>query len=207
MTEVLTGRQKEILDFLVQTVLERGYPPTVREIGEHFSLRSTSGVARHLESLERMGWIHREPGEARSIRLKPELLEGREPSEPVRMVPLVGHVAAGRPIAALEDIEDRLPLRKDWLPVHEQSFFLRVRGSSMAEAIQPGDLVLVEPGLQVHRGEIVVAMIDDEATVKRFYPEPDRVILRSDNPAYADIVVSRDFKVVGRVGALIRKYR
>jgi repressor LexA len=123
------------------------------------------------------------------------------------MVPLVGEVAAGRPITAVEDIEERLPLRQDWLPVREGSFFLRVRGDSMADGILPGDLVLVEPEVQVHRSEIVVAMVEDEATVKRFYPEVDRVVLRSDNPAYQDIVVARDFRVLGRVSALLRRYR
>ena len=123
------------------------------------------------------------------------------------MVPLLGEVAAGRPILAVEDIEEHLPIRQDWLPVDESSFFLRVRGDSMAEGIQAGDLVLVEPDVRVHRAEIVVAIIEDEATVKRFYPEADRVVLRSDNPIYEDIIVSRDFRVVGRVSALVRKYR
>ncbi len=202
----LNARQQEILDFLVRTIRERGFPPTFREIAEHCGFRSTQAVSRHLEALEKRGCIHRESG-ARTIRLANGLLEESDSTEPVRMVPLIGEVAAGRPILAVEDIEDRLPVRQDWLPVHERSFFLRVRGDSMAEGIQAGDLVLVDPGVRVHRTEIVVAMIEDEATVKRFYPEADRVVLRSDNPAYADIVVSRDFRVVGRVSALIRKYR
>jgi len=211
MRKKLTDRQQEILDFLVQAVHERGYAPTIREIRIHCGLASNQGIVRHLDTLEQGGWIRRDPNSARSIVVSPELLEvsgGVEaPLDPVRMVPLVGNVAAGQPITAVQDIEERLPVREDWLPVDERSFFLRVRGDSMAEAIQPGDLVLVEPRLEIRRGEIVVAMIDDEATVKRFYPEPERVVLRSDNPSYADIVVSRDFRVVGRVSALIRKYR
>jgi len=202
----LNVRQQEILNFLLKTIRDRGFPPTFREIAEHCGFRSTQAVSRHLEALEKMGCIHRESG-ARSIRLASWLLEDSKSSDPVQMVPLVGEVAAGRPILAVEHIEDRLPVRQDWLPVHERSFFLRVRGDSMAEGIQAGDLVLVDPEVHVHRAEIVVAMIEDEATVKRFYPEADRVLLRSDNPAYADIVVSRDFRVVGRVSALIRQYR
>ena len=206
MPPELTDRQREILLFVGQAIRQRGFPPTFREIAEHCGFRSTQAVSRHLEALEKAGWIQRESG-ARSIRLVSEGLEEGEPSGPIRMVPLVGEVAAGQPITAVEDIEDRLPVREDWLPVNERSFFLRVRGDSMADGIQAGDLVLVEPGIQPHRSEIVVAMIEDEATVKRFYPEPNRVILRSDNPAYADIVVARDFRVLGRVSALIRKYR
>lgn len=211
MSKDLTARQQDILDFIVATILERSIPPTIREISDHFGIVSTQGTMRHLDALQKKGHIIREHG-ARSIRIPPQVLEKyrhheQQESEPVRMLPLVGEVAAGIPITAVQDIEERLPIREDWLRVNDQSFFLRVRGDSMAEGIQPGDLVLVEPGVQVNRGEIVVAMIDDEATVKRFLPEPDRVVLRSDNPSYADIVVARDFCVVGRVTALIRKYR
>ncbi|NMA27832.1 MAG: transcriptional repressor LexA [Burkholderiales bacterium] len=202
----LNKRQREILDFLVRTIRERGFPPTFREIAEHCGFRSTQAVSRHLEALEKKGCIQRESG-ARTIRLASGLLEEPDSTEHVRMVPLLGEVAAGRPILAVEDIEEHLPIRQDWLPVDESSFFLRVRGDSMAEGIQAGDLVLVEPDVRVHRAEIVVAIIEDEATVKRFYPEADRVVLRSDNPIYEDIIVSRDFRVVGRVSALVRKYR
>lgn len=202
----LNKRQREILDFLVRTVRDRGFPPTFREIAEHCGFRSTQAVSRHLEVLEKKGCIQRGSG-ARTIRLASGLLEEPDSTEHVRMVPLLGEVAAGRPILAVEEIEEHLPIRQDWLPGHESSFFLRVRGDSMAEGIQAGDLVLVEPDVRVHRAEIVVAIIEDEATVKRFYPEADRVVLRSDNPIYEDIVVSRDFRVVGRVSALVRKYR
>lgn len=205
MSRELTERQKEILDYLVRMVQEQGFPPTLREMMDHFGISSTNGITRHLEALEKKGWIHRDSG-ARSIRLNPALLEAPAPAN-LRMVPLVGEVAAGRPITAVENVEDRLPISEDWLRVNDSSFFLRVRGDSMAEAIQPADLVLVEPSPTAQRNEIVVAMIEDEATVKRYLPEADRVVLRSDNPAYADIIVSRDFRLVGRVTALIRKYR
>lgn len=209
--KMLTDRQKEILDFIVQTIRERRIPPTIREISDHFGIASTQGAMRHLDALQAKGWIQRQHG-ARLILIPDEVMEQYEPeapppAEPVRMIPLAGTVAAGGPITAVQDVEDMLPIREDWLRANGGSFFLRVRGDSMAEAIQPGDLVLVEPGLHPNRGEIVVALIDDEATVKRFLPEADRVILRSDNPYYADIVVSKDFRVAGRVTALIRKYR
>lgn len=206
MSVQLTDRQQKILDFIVETIQERRIPPTIREISDHFGIVSTQGTMRHLDALVKKGYIVREHG-ARSIRIPAFVQEKYDKHEPLRMIPLVGEVAAGVPIEAIQDVEDRLPIREDWLRVNDQSFFLRVRGDSMAEAIQPGDLVLVEPGIQVNRGEIAVAMIDDEATVKRYLPEADRVVLRSDNPSYADIVVAKDFRVVGRVSALIRKYR
>lgn len=199
-------RQRQILSFIGQTIRQQGYPPTVREIAQHCGFRSTQAVSRHLDALEGLGLIQRGVG-ARSLRLAARSQDSEGGAEAIRMVPLIGEVAAGRPILAVEDFEDRLPLREDWLPVRAGSFFLKVRGDSMADGILPGDLVLVEPDVQVHRSEIVVAMIEDEATVKRFYPEADRVILRSDNPVYQDIVVARDFRVLGRVAALLRKYR
>lgn len=205
-TEKLTARQQTILDYIVQKILDRGIPPTIREISDEFGIVSTQGTMRHLDALVKKGYIIREHG-ARSIRIPPKVMDQYRPPDPLRMLPIVGTVAAGVPITAIQDIEDRLPIREDWLRVNDHSFFLRVRGDSMAEAIQPGDLVLVEPGVNVNRGEIVVAMLDEEATVKRFLPESDRVILRSDNTSYADIVVAKDFHVVGRVSALIRKYR
>ncbi len=198
-------RQQQILSFIGQTSRQQGYPPTVREIAQHCGFRSTQAVSRHLDALEGMGLIQRGSG-ARSLRLAPGLQESEGTLQSIRMVPLIGEVAAGRPITAVQDFEDHLPLREDWLPVRTGAFFLKVRGDSMADGILPGDLVLVEPDVQVHRSEIVVAMIEDEATVKRFYPQADRVILRSDNPAYQDIVVARDFRVLGRVAALLRKY-
>ncbi|MDO5295401.1 MAG: transcriptional repressor LexA [bacterium] len=122
------------------------------------------------------------------------------------LVPLVGQVAAGVPIAALENIEEHIPVSKNLLTHAHSSFLLRVKGDSMKEGIQPGDLILVTPGLAIHRHDIVVAVIDDEATVKRYYPETDRVILRADNPNYADIIVSSDLRLAGKVTGLIRQY-
>lgn len=207
MTREITARQDEILSFLIDTVRERGYAPSIREISAHFNLNSTQGVQRHLEALEKKGFIRRD-SKARAIQITPQLLEGQPGQDEVQMIPLLGEVAAGLPITAVENVEDRLPIRSDWLGVNKESFLLRVRGRSMAEAIQSGDLVLVEKHPTAQQGEIVVALIDDEATVKRFWREKERVILRSDNPDFADIVVteSQPLQLLGRVTALIRKY-
>lgn len=203
MRPELTDRQQSILDFIVQSVQERGYPPTLREISDAFGIASTQGVRRHIDALEKKGYINRDSG-ARSIQVADDLMS--HPSlERVEMLPLLGEVAAGQPIFAAENVEDRLPICADWLGVGQQHFLLKVRGDSMAEGIQSGDLVVVEKQPQAHKGEIVVALVEDEATVKRFYPERDRVVLRSDNPDYDDIVV-RDVSILGRVTALVRKY-
>jgi len=210
MSEELTERQQSILEFLGETIRQRGFPPSIREISAHFGITSTQGVQRHLEALEKKGYIERD-SRARSIRLTGAGVGGQVPTtlspDAIRMVPLLGQVAAGQPIAAVENIEDEVPIASDWLAVSQDYFLLRVRGESMAEAIQPGDMVLVERQPRAERGQIVVAMIEDEATVKRYYPEPGRVILRSDNPAYDDIIVTHDLTILGQVTALIRKYR
>lgn len=207
MTREITARQDEVLNFLIDTVRERGYPPSIREISAHFNMQSTQGVQRHLEALEKKGCIKRD-SKARAIQIAPHLMESRMGGEDIQMVPLLGEVAAGVPITAVENVEDRLPVRSDWLGVSGESFLLRVRGRSMAEAIQPGDMVLVEKRATANNGEIVVALIEDEATVKRFWREKDRVVLRSDNPDFADIVVTElvPLQLLGRVTALIRKY-
>ena len=182
---------------------------------------------RHLKALEDKGYIQRD-SKARSIRIvdkkqvysqhsdnivqfhKKSSLIPQTPAEyhsdAAEFVPLIGQVAAGQPIAALENIEDYIPISKNMLSHRPGSFLLRVRGDSMKDGIQPGDLILVTPGLAVNRSDIVVAVIEDEATVKRYYPEADRVILRADNPSYSDIIVSHDLRLAGKVTGLIRQY-
>lgn len=207
MTKVITERQDEVLQFLIEAVRERGYPPSIREIAAHFNIQSTQGVQRHLDALEKKGYIKRD-SKARAIQIVSHQMDFRPVADEIQMVPLLGEVAAGVPITAVENVEDRLPVRSDWLGVSGESFLLRVRGRSMAEAIQPGDLVLVEKRATANNGEIVVALIEDEATVKRFWKEKDRVVLRSDNPDFADIVVTESvsLQLLSRVTALIRKY-
>ena len=205
MREELTDRQKAILDFISEATRSKGYPPSIREISAHFGIQSTQGVLRHIDALEKKGFLKRDSRSARAL----QVTHKEAPEEPlnVRMVPLLGTVAAGVPITAVENVEDQLPIASDWLSLSKDYFLLRVRGDSMAEAIQPGDLVLVERQGQPERGQIVVAMVDDEATVKRYHPEKGKVILRSDNPVYDDIVVTGNLEILGRVTALIRKYR
>ncbi len=201
----LTDRQQEILDYLVEAIHTTGYPPTLRELSSHFGIASTQGIRRHIDALEKKGYLTRD-SRARSIQLADDLLHGNL-SDRVAVVPLVGEVAAGQPILASENVEDQIPICSDWLGVHQEHFLLRVRGESMAEAIQPGDLVLVERQSTAQVGEVVVAMVEDEATVKRFFPEKGRVVLRSDNPAFDDIIVTENLTLLGRVSALVRKYR
>lgn len=201
----LTDKQQLILDFVKSTIRERGFPPSVRDICQHFNIQSPQGAQRHLNALEKKGYLKRDPRLARSLSLT-SLSQDPEVSDNSQWIPLLGDVAAGAPILAHEDVLEQIPLSKDWLNLGKDYFFLRIKGDSMAEAIQPGDLVLVERGATASKGEIVVALLEEEATCKRFFPEKSRVLLRSDNPRYDDIVVTHDFRLIGRVKALVRKY-
>ncbi|WP_413084582.1 transcriptional repressor LexA [Thermaerobacter composti] len=198
--EELTRRQREILEFIKASVRERGYPPSVREIGEAVGLKSTSTVHTYLAQLERKGYIRRDPTKPRAIEVRGEAgVRTRTVA-----VPLVGQVTAGRPILAVENIEDVLPLPSDLLPEGEV-FALRIRGDSMIGAgILDGDYVIVRRQDTAENGDIVVALLDDEATVKRFYRERDGIRLQPENPAMEPIRV-RDVRVLGKVVALLRR--
>lgn len=204
----LTDRQKQILEFVINSINDRGYPPSVRDICRHFDIQSPQGAQRHLNALEKKGYLKRDARLARSLSVTnlSESLFGMTPSERPEWIPVIGDVAAGAPILAQEDVVEHLPLSKDWLGVDKDYFFLRIKGDSMAEAIQPGDLVLVERCKTASRGEIVVALLEDEATCKRYFPDKNKVYLRSDNPRYDDIVCTHDFGLIGKVKALVRKY-
>ncbi len=200
----LTDRQQSILDFILEEIRKKGYPPTLREISSRFDIASTQGVRRHIDALEKKGYIVRESG-ARSISVISESMEpgyGRD----IVSIPLLGEVAAGSPILAAQDIEEQIPIGTDWLASSGEHFFLRVKGLSMADAILPGDLVLVERAQTARHGEIVVALLEDEATVKRLYRQGQEVRLCSDNPDYQDIIPEDDFQILGRVRALMRRY-
>jgi repressor LexA len=201
----LTDRQKQILAYIEQTIEARGYPPSVRDICKAFNIQSPQGAQRHILALEKKGYLKRDPRIARSLTVVDPDEKLVSPGK-TKWVPVIGEVAAGAPILAQEDVLDQIPLSKDWLNLSKDYFFLRIKGRSMAEAIQPGDSVLVERCASAAKGEIVVALIEDEATCKRFFPEKNRVILKSDNPEYDDIVVSKDLQLIGKVKALIRKY-
>ncbi|MBC7266308.1 MAG: transcriptional repressor LexA [Coriobacteriia bacterium] len=200
----LTRRQEQILDFIRSEIHRRGYPPSVREIGEAVGLSSSSTVHAHLSALEKHGYIRRDPTKPRAL----EVLDFRDTERgvdprTVTAVPLVGSVAAGQPILAAENIEATLPLPAEF--AGESTFILRVRGDSMIEAgILDGDFVVVRQQAIADNGDIVVALIEDEATVKRFYREADRIRLQPENSAMEPIYV-RDARILGKVVALFRR--
>jgi repressor LexA len=203
----LTARQRQILDFIRSEIHRRGFPPSVREIGEAVGLSSSSTVHSHLAALEAKGLLRRDPAKPRAL----EVLDYRDTDravdyERVQAVPLVGQVAAGSPILAAENIETPLPLPASF--AGEETFILRVKGESMIEAgILDGDFVVVRQQRSATNGDIVVAMIDEEATVKRFFKEGDWVRLQPENssmePIYADGYA--DFSILGKVVALFRR--
>jgi len=196
----LTKRQKEIFDFIRRYASKYGYPPTVREIGKAVGLHSSSTVHAHLANLEKVGLLRRDPTKPRAI----ELLVDRA-KRAVRSpgLPLIGQVAAGAPILAEENIEEYLDIPAV-VGGENGDYVLRVKGDSMKDAgILEGDYVVVRQASDARNGEIVVALIEDEATVKRFYREKDRVRLQPANSAYKPIR-TRDASVVGRVVGVFR---
>jgi repressor LexA len=201
MTDELSDRQAKILDYIRYVTRVRNYPPSVREIGEAVGLSSSSTVHNHLNQLERRGLIKRDASKSRTV----QLVQEKEIDDKRRntvAVPIVGNVAAGAPILAEQNIEDHLMLSSDI--AQEGWFLLKVRGDSMINAaILDGDLVLVRPKQEASNGEIVVALVEDEATVKRFHRENGRVELLAENPNYAPIVPD-NLSIVGDVRAVIR---
>lgn len=205
----ITDRQRQILDLIMETVERRGYPPSVREIGEAIGLSSPSTVHSHLSALVEGGYLRRDPAKPRAI----EVVDTGEATTdlrraPVRDVPLVGRIAAGSPILAEEDIEEIFPLPTE-LVGNDPVFMLRVHGDSMIGAgIFDGDLVVVRRQPEANNGDLVAALIDgEEATVKRFRRETDRVLLISENPAYEPIVLTGGVEVIGKVVAVMRSLR
>ena len=194
--------QEKILAFIKQEVREKGYPPSVREICEAVSIKSTSTVHGHLQRLEKKGLLHRDEMKPRAI----ELLGGEEPeTPPVVTVPLLGEVAAGVPIPAEQEYLDMLPLPESFVGSGEH-FILSVRGSSMIDiGILDGDMVVVRRQETADNGEIVVAMIDGEATVKRFYRENGGFRLQPENAAMEPILTDHVI-ILGKVTALLRQF-
>ena len=198
----LTDRQREVLDFISDSIRKRGYPPTVREIGSDFGIRSTNGVNDHLRALEKKGFLHREDLKSRALR--PVFTE-----DDFVDVPVLGKVAAGQPMLAVENYEDTVKIDRFFIGNSREVFALRVKGDSMIEAgIFDGDFVFIRKQLQAASGEIVVAMIGDEATVKRYYPEGDTIRFQPANAAMSPIIVrKRDFRSVNLLGVVIGVYR
>lgn len=203
----LTIRQQQILDLIVETVAERGYPPSVREIGESVGLSSPSTVHSHLSALVRAGYLRRDPTKPRAIEVIDESGSGDTIHRaPVRDVPLVGRIAAGSPILAEEDIEEVYPLPTE-LVGHDPVFMLHVRGDSMIDAgIYDGDYVVVRRQPEAHDGQLVAALVaDEEATVKRLRRQAGRVVLEAENPAYAPMVFTEGVEILGVVVAVLRR--
>ncbi|MCA9685724.1 MAG: transcriptional repressor LexA [Myxococcales bacterium] len=204
MRQPLTARQREALDFITYCLDERGYPPTLREIGEHMGIRSTNGVNDHLKALERKGYLVRE--ELKSRALRPVDFDDAKVS-----VPIIGHVAAGQPILAQENIRDRVTIDRFFIgkvPSREV-FGLIIRGDSMIEdGIYDGDYIFVRKQSTAENGETVVVMIDGDATCKRIYFEGERIRLQPANETMAPIYVSRsEFRAVDILGKVVGVYR
>jgi repressor LexA len=199
----LTDRQAKILDYIRYVTRVRNYPPSVREIGEAVGLSSSSTVHNHLNQLERRGLIRRDPSKSRTVQLV-ETIQSEEKHRQAIAVPVVGHVAAGAPILAEQNIEDHVILSPEF--AREGWFALRVRGDSMINAgIFDGDLVLVKPQQDAPDGSIVVALVEDEATVKRLDRSRGRIRLIAENPAYAPLEPEHA-TMVGLVKGLVRTF-
>ncbi|MDY5987590.1 transcriptional repressor LexA [Sporofaciens sp. SGI.106] len=197
----ISPKQQEILEYIKSQILSRGFPPAVRDICEAVNLKSTSSVHSHLETLEKNGYIRRDPTKPRAIEILDDTfnLTRRE----VTNVPLVGRVAAGEPILAEQNIENYFPFPVDMLP-NNQTFLLSVRGESMINAgILDGDMVLVEQKNTAHNGEMVVALIEDGATVKTFYKEEGVIRLQPEND-FMDPIIVRDVQILGKVIGVFR---
>jgi repressor LexA len=198
----LTKRQKEIFDFIRKYADKTGYPPTVREIGKAVGLHSSSTVHAHLANLEKIGLLRRDPSKPRAIELLYE--KAKRTIRPESGLPLIGQVAAGAPILAEENIEEYLEI-PDVIGGEDGDYILQVRGESMKNAgILEGDYVVVRPAEDANDGEIVVALIGEEATVKRIYRETDHVRLQPENEEMEPIL-SAEARVLGRVVGVFRK--
>ena len=192
----ISSKQKEILEYIKQEILNKGYPPAVREICEAVNLKSTSSVHSHLETLEKNGYIRRDPTKPRAIEIIDDSfnLTRRE----VVNVPMVGSVAAGQPILAVENITSYFPIPAEFMP-NAESFMLRVKGESMINAgIFDGDNVLVKRQSTASNGDIVVALVDDSATVKTFYKEDGYYRLQPENDSMDPIIV-KECSILGKV--------
>ena len=199
----ISAKQKEILEYIKGEILSKGYPPAVREICEAVDLKSTSSVHSHLETLEKNGYIRRDPTKPRAIEILDDdfNLTRRE----VVNVPIVGHVAAGEPILATENIENYFPIPVEYMP-NEETFMLKVKGESMINAgVLSGDHILVKQQDTAENGEMVAALIDDSATVKTFYHENGHIRLQPENDTMDPIVVEeKDVHILGKVIGVFR---
>lgn len=199
----ITPKQQEILEFIKQEILKKGYPPAVRDICEAVHLKSTSSVHSHLETLEKNGYIRRDPTKPRAIEIIDDTfnLARRE----VVNVPLIGAVAAGQPVLAQENIEDYFPIPAEYMP-NTDTFMLKVKGESMVNAgIFDGDYIMVAQQTTAKNGDIVVALVEDSATVKTFYKENGHYRLQPENDSMEPILVD-DVAILGKVFGVFRLF-
>ncbi len=224
MADALTHRQREILDFISASIVERGFPPTLREIGEQFAIKSTNGVNDHLKALEKKGHLRREDLKSRAMRpIHPDggdvvplrrapngtNVEFVSNDDDMAEIPILGRVAAGQPILAVEHATDTVRVDRVLVGNHRDVFGLRIVGESMIDdGIFDGDYVFVKKTPSARTGEIVVAMIEGEATVKRYFPEGDRIRFQPANANMDPIIVRKaDFKSVDIIGIVVGVYR
>ncbi len=209
MKNQLTNKQKEVLEAIRRYQSENGYPPTVRELAEMFGQASTAGIHKILMLLQEKGVLKkRQGGKSRSLNVVDDNIRSIE-SERARPFPILGKVVAGMPELAVEEREGDLYLDSDWVG-KEDIFLLRVRGHSMVDAnIYENDLLIVQMTQSCHNGDIIIAMLDEEATVKRFFNERERIRLQPENPTMQPIYVNKhdpNFRIIGRVKGLLRRY-
>ena len=197
----ITQKQSEILEYIKSQILNKGYPPSVRDICQAVNLKSTSSVHAHLESLEKNGYIRRDPTKSRTIEIIDDNfnLSRRE----VVNIPLIGQVAAGQPLLAVENVAEYFPVPAEYMP-NEDVFMLTVKGESMINmGIYDGDNIIVSKCSSARNGEVVVALVDDSATVKRFYKEDGHIRLQPEND-YMDPIIVPDCEILGKVIGLVR---
>ena len=200
----ITAKQEEILEYIKETILKKGYPPAVREICEAVHLKSTSSVHSHLSTLEEKGFIRRDPTKPRTIEILDDTFNFNR--REMTYVPVVGAVAAGQPLLAEQNIEDYFPIPVELLP-NADTFMLRVKGDSMVNAgILDGDQIIVEQTPSAQNGDIVVALLEDSATVKRFYREDGHYRLQPENEAMDPIIVDH-VDIQGKVIGLFRRMK
>jgi repressor LexA len=211
MKKELTARQEEILNFISDYIEFNGFPPTYREIGKQFEISSTFGVKRHLDALSKKGYLNIEGNVSRALTLTKIGSSVTQSSSGIELIelPVVGRVAAGQPILAQENIEGTIALQAGLIRNRSEAFGLRVKGDSMMEAgIFEDDIVIVNPQKYAENGEIIVAMLEDEATLKRYEMKDNTVYLIPENQKYSPIVVKNreDFSIIGKVMGVFRWY-
>jgi len=196
----ISSKQREILEYIKQEILNKGYPPAVREICEAVHLKSTSSVHSHLETLEKNGYIRRDPTKPRAIEI---IDDNFNLTREVVNVPIIGQVAAGQPLLAVENIENYFPIPTEFMP-NAETFMLKVKGDSMINAgIFNGDKILVQKQSDAQNGDIVVALVDDSATVKTFYKEDGHFRLQPENDTMDPIIVN-ECSILGKVFGIMR---